>query len=291
MSTDNLLSPETNITVLAQQMLANTKALKELCDEKGRRIAELERLLAIYKGRDDGKQVIINQLERAPEPVAQSPEKDPTYLCRQCKRQWGDVHICCDSSQIKYNVQHEEGICVECHAEFHKNDPDSRGYVDPKDTLIASLKSKCAELEQHAGALQVALSFWMPTTPAADHPAFDRWCKDVMQLAPARIAEIVAGSAEESGWMSWLPVEPSMSREDADMMVTELIVAARNDDRGSNQYTQAAIIEAKHKIVNLLCGNKRFAETSSRKAFCCDINASYPGQHRGGCPSAETTGN
>lgn len=29
-------------------------------------------------------------------------------------------------------------------------------------------------------------------------------------------------------------------------------------------------------------------ETNERNAFCCDINASYPGKHRGGCPALET---
>ena len=46
-----------------------------------------------------------------------------------------------------------------------------------------------------------------------------------------------------------VPPKEYMSREDANMLATELIVAARVDDRASDQYTQAEIMAAKEKIV------------------------------------------
>lgn len=54
--------------------------------------------------------------------IASEDQRDPpvdTTVCIKCKRSWREVFICCDDSCIDYQVRHVNGICTDCHREFH----------------------------------------------------------------------------------------------------------------------------------------------------------------------------
>lgn len=69
-------------------------------------------------------------------------EQDPELCCVKCKRPWTVVSVCCDH-RIVGTGRHQNGICNECHAEFHRRLNCGMDAVDPRE--VAKLDEIFAE--------------------------------------------------------------------------------------------------------------------------------------------------